>query len=162
MKSYIVDKFILLSLLVLGFCLLPFVLRKPPIKDWLLVFLWNAVTNGIIDKIVVSYKTVKYPVRLLPKIFKTNILFDFLLYPIMTIIYNQLTEKDKPFFLFIKLFIFTIPMILIELLAERKTGLIKFKRGWKWYHSFISLNIKSLLTRLWIGWVRKIEESQKV
>ncbi|WP_312889164.1 CBO0543 family protein [Desertibacillus haloalkaliphilus] len=160
MKRNKIDKGILGSLLAFGFVLLPIMLRKPPIKDWLLVFLWNAVTNGIIDKVVVSYNTVKYPVRLLPKMFKTNILFDFLLYPVVTIIYNQLTEKDKPLVIFLKLFYFTIPMILIELYAERKTGLIKFKRGWRWYHSFISLNIKSLLTRLWIGWVRKLAERQ--
>lgn len=152
---------LLQCLLILGFSLLPFFLRKPPIKDWLLVFLWNAVTNGIIDKLIVSYKTVKYPVRLLPDMFKTNILFDFLLYPIITIAYNQLTIKDKTLGIFIKVFYFTIPMILIELWAERKTGLIKFQRAWKWYHSFISLSIKSLLTRLWIGWVRKVDEKQK-
>lgn len=151
----IIDKNILRGFFVLGIGLLTLVLRKPPIKDWLLVYLWNAVTNGIIDKIVVSYNTVKYPTRLLPKIFKINFLFDYLLYPTMTVIFNQLTEKDhKPFIIFIKLFCFTIPMILVELWAERKTGLIKFKKGWKWYHSFISLNVKSLVTRLWIGWVR--------
>ncbi|WP_062048262.1 CBO0543 family protein [Bacillus sp. JCM 19034] len=154
------DKFILRALFVLGIGLLPIVFRKPPIKDWLLVFLWNAFTNGFIDTVVVSHKVVKYPVRLLPKIFKTNILFDFLLYPIMTVVYNRFTARDKPLIIFLKLFCLTIPMVLIELWAERKTGLIKFKRGWEWYHSFISLTIKSLLTRLWISWVRKMEGKQ--
>ncbi|MDE5414303.1 CBO0543 family protein [Alkalihalobacterium chitinilyticum] len=157
------DKFILGTLFVVGIGLLPLALRKRPIKDWLLVFLWNAATNGIIDNFVVTYNTVKYPTRLLPKVFKINILFDFLLYPTMTMFYNQFTEKDnKPLTIFLKLLCFTIPMILIELWAERNTGLIKFKRSWKWYHSFISLNVKSLVTRLWIGLVRKMEEKQKM
>ncbi|WBL16948.1 CBO0543 family protein [Sutcliffiella sp. NC1] len=157
-----VDKYILRSLFVFGIGLLTFVLRKPPIKDWLLVYLWNAVTNGIIDKVIVSYKIVQYPTRQFPKLFKTNILFDYLLYPTMTIVYNQFTDKDRPSIIFLKLFYFTIPMLLIELWAERKTSLIEFKRSWKWYHSFISLNVKSLVTRLWIGWVRKVAEKQKI
>lgn len=156
-----VDTFILRSLLVFGTGLLVMVLRKPPIKEWLLVFLFNASTNGLLDKLIVSYNNkLKYPTRLLPKIFKINILFDYLLYPTLTIVYNQLTAHDKPLKIFLKLFYFTIPVILVEFWAEQKTGLIKFRRGWKWYHSFLSLTIKSLFTRLIIGWVRKVGNKQ--
>lgn len=103
--------------------------RKPPIKDWVIVYLYNAVTNGIIDNFVTSYKIVKYPVRFFPKIFKTHILFDFLIYPTFTIHYNQITEKDKPFAIFYKLLYFTVPMFFIEYWAVRKTNLIKWEKG---------------------------------
>lgn len=156
------DRFILRGLLVLGTGLLVMVLRKPPIKEWLMVFLLNAVTNGLLDKVIVSINKLKYPTRLLPKIFKTNILFDYLLYPTLTIVYNQATANDKPFKAFLKLFYLTLPVIFIELWAERKTGLIKFQKGWKWYHSFIGLTLKSLTTRLWIQWIRRIENKQNI
>ncbi len=65
---------------------LPIVLRKPPIKDWVLVYLFNAVTNGIIDNIITSFNIVKYPVRLFPKLFKASITFDFFTYPQFSII----------------------------------------------------------------------------
>ncbi|MDG5789224.1 hypothetical protein QA612_17330 [Evansella sp. AB-P1] len=161
-RNIVFEKLFLRFSLVLGLLLLPIIFRKPPIKDWLLVFLWNSATNGIIDRLVVSYNIIQYPVRLLPKRFRINILFDYLLYPIITVTYNQLTKKDKPMKMVVKLLCFTIPMILIEVWAERNTRLIKFRNGWKWYHSFISLNIKSLLTRLWIGGVRRIEEKQEL
>jgi len=69
--------------------------------------------------------------------------------------------KDKPFAIFYKLFLFTIPMFAVEYWAVRKTRLIKWDRGWKWYHTIISITIKSLITRLFIGVVRRITSKQK-
>ncbi|MFP3847225.1 CBO0543 family protein, partial [Priestia filamentosa] len=92
--------------------LIPIILRKPPIKDWIVVYLFNAVTNGIIDKLLTSYNIVKYPVRFVPKIFNIHILFDFLLYPTFTILYNQVTMKDKPFAIFYKLLFLITPAFL--------------------------------------------------
>lgn len=141
---------------------LPIVLRKPPIiKDWVLVYLFNAVTNGIIDNIIASLKIVKYPVRLFPKFFETSITFDFFAYPFITILYNQLTYKDKPFAIIYKVFLLAMPMLFIELWAERKTSLIKWKKGWNWYHTFFSIIMKSLATRTFIGAVRKVEKRQQ-
>lgn len=157
-----IDRLILRGLLVFGTGLLVIILRKPPIKEWILVFLFNAGTNGILDRLIVSYNKLKYPTRLLPDKFRINILFDYLLYPTLTIIYNQLTVNDKPFKAILKVFYFTIPIILVEFWAERKTSLIRFKKGWKLYHSFISLTIKSLFTRLWIQWIRRVENKQNI
>ena len=155
------EKFLQWSLVINLLLVLPVICRKPPIKDGLLVYLYNAVTNGIIDSVLSTCKIVHYPVRFLPKIFKTHILFDFLLYPTMTVIFNQMTKKDKPFVIFNKLLLFTIPMLLVEWWAVRKTKLIEWKKGWKWYHTFISVTLKSLLTRLFIGAVRKIDKRQQ-
>ncbi|MEK1829784.1 CBO0543 family protein [Priestia megaterium] len=55
----------------------PFVFRKPPIKDWLLAYVFNALTNGIIDKFIVTHGLLRYPTRLLKKQFRINVLFDF-------------------------------------------------------------------------------------
>lgn len=154
------DQLILRGLLVVGLGILPVIFRKPPLKDWLLVYLWNAVSNIIIDHCIVSTRIVKYPVRLLPKKFKSNVLFDFLLYPAVTVVYNQQTKDDKFITSLYKLLMFVVPMTIIEQIAEKNTKLIKFKKGWKWYHSFVSLYIKSLLDRLWMGWVKRTAEKQ--
>ncbi|OIJ12033.1 hypothetical protein BKP35_11120 [Anaerobacillus arseniciselenatis] len=142
----------LLSLMILLF-------RKPPIKDWVIVYLFNAVTNGIIDNFMTSYKIVKYPVRFFPKVFKTHILFDFLVYPTLTILYNQVTEKDNYVAIFYKLLYFTVPMFFIECWAVKKTNLIKWEKGWEWYHTFVSVTIKSLVTRFIIGIIRKVDKN---
>jgi hypothetical protein len=164
------DRNILLLLTIINLILLkPIFARKPPIKDLVLVFLFNAVTNVVIDNILSRYKILEYPHRILSKSFNINLLFDLLIYPNITVLYNQITFKNKPFAIFYKLFYFTIPMFLIELWAERKTNLIDWRRNlitwrrkWKWYYTFLSITCKSLLTRLFIGWVRKIDERQKI
>lgn len=162
MKGNKFDKTFLRVVLIINLIvLIPIVLRKPPIKDWLLVYLYNAITNGLADRILSYYKIVKYPVRFLPNVFQSHILFDYLIYPTITVLYNQMTMKDKLFPIIYKLFYFTIPMFLVEYWAVRKTHLIKWSKGWKWYHTFISVSIKSLITRTFIGLTRMIDEIQK-
>ncbi|MGM8215446.1 CBO0543 family protein [Bacillaceae bacterium W0354] len=148
-----------LNVLKVGFIvnsliLLPLILRKRPIKDWIIVYLFNTVTNTVLDAIVSRANLVKYPVRLFPKLFRSHILFDFFLYPTFNIIYNQWTYKDKKLVTILKLFIMTIPVFIIEQMAEKRTNLIKWSNKWKWYHSFFSIIATSLFTRIIIGMIR--------
>lgn len=162
MKGNKFDKtFLRIVFLINLIVLIPIIMRKPSIKDWVLVYLFNAVTNSFIDNYLTERGTVKYPVRFLPKRFNTHILFDYLIYPTLTILYNQITIKDKPFVIIFKTLYFTIPMFFIEFWAVRKTGLIKWNKGWKWYHSFFSVTLKSLITRLFVEIIRVIDRSQK-
>ncbi|NRD79583.1 hypothetical protein HPT25_19670 [Bacillus sp. BRMEA1] len=150
------------TILIINLILLfPVLIRKRPIKDWLLAYLFNAVTNSLADNYLTEKRTVEYPVRLLHKRFKTHVLFDYLIYPTMTVIYNQITMKDKPLVIALKTLFFTIPMFCIEFWAVRKTDLIRWNHGWKWYHSFLGVTIKSLMTRFFIGVVRWIDIRQK-
>jgi hypothetical protein len=162
MRKNRIEKKLLLGILILNLgIILPIIYRKSPIKDWIIVYLFNAVTNGIIDNALIKYKIIRYPNRLFPKIFETHILFDFFLYPTFTILFNQMTAKDKPFAIIYKLFVFTIPVFLIEFLAEKKTNLVEWTKKWRWYHSFFSIIIKSLLTRLIIAQIRRLDAMKK-
>lgn len=155
------DIFILRFLTVFSLLSLFIILRrKPNIKDWVIVYLFNGFTNGIIDKLITTFNIVEYPVRFLPKIFKIHILFDFLIYPTFTIFLNQITEKDKPFTIVVKLLALTIPMFIVEFIAEKKTNLVRWKKGWNWYHSFSGLIGKSLITRTIIGVIRMVDIKQ--
>jgi hypothetical protein len=138
--------------------IIPLFLRKRPFKDWIIVYLFNAFTNAIADNVLSKKKIVKYPVNLFPKIFDTHVLFDYFLYPTFTILYNQWTMKDKIFPTIFKLFLMATPAFFIEFLAERKTDLVDWSKKWKWYHSYLSIILKSLSTRLIIGIVRWVEE----
>ncbi|OLO37955.1 hypothetical protein BTR23_12395 [Alkalihalophilus pseudofirmus] len=161
MKGKKFGKVFLSFFILLTIGTLPITLRKPPIKDWILVYLYNAVTNVIIDKILTTLNVVKYPVRLFSKFFDISIVFDLFVYPFITILYNQLTYKDKPFAIVYKIFLFAFPMLIFELWLEKKTSLIKWKKGWNWYHTFFSIILKSLFTRMIIGTIRKVEKHQE-
>lgn len=155
MKRRQADNSFLRTLLVLNLiAIIPVVLRKPPLKDWLLVYFFDALTNGIADRFLVANKLVSYPTRFLPKVFKTHILFNYLIHPTFSILFNQFTQRDQPSKILFKLILLLFPLSSFEYWAAKNTSLIRWKSGWKWYSSFVTLTIKSLITRIMIGLVR--------
>ncbi|MRX74335.1 hypothetical protein GJU40_19635 [Bacillus lacus] len=134
--------------------LLFFLLRKGPLKDWLLSYLFNAYTNGILDQYLASNHYIRYPVRYFKKEFKSNILFDYLLYPTMSLFINKITYGNRPFVIVIKVCLVTTSMLLVELWAEKNTNLIRWGRGWDWKHTLFGLTAKSLLNRSIIAAIR--------
>lgn len=162
MTSKKTDKIILKGLLGFGFLVLPWLLmRKRPIKDWVMVFLIKGVYVSILDSLVVQQKRVTYPIRLLKKAFKINILFDYLLFPVTCIFYNQITYDSKLLGILSKALFFSIPMTIMEAGFAKKTKLIRWKRKWEWYHTLISLTLTFWLDRGIMGLIRKVSHSFK-
>ncbi|MBB6450830.1 hypothetical protein HNR44_002820 [Geomicrobium halophilum] len=162
MKKNKVDHFILRGTLIFTLFSLTILLlrKKSSIKDWVLAYLWNGLTNGMIDTFVASYKFVQYPVRFFPNVFPINVLFDYIVYPTVTILINQMTEKDQPKTILFKILAFTAPMTVLEYLMEKKTNLIKWSKRWKWYHTFVTMTFKSITTRVLVGFVRKVSDKR--
>jgi len=142
-----IEKGFLYALLFSAASLLPFLLKKPPRRDWIFAYFWNAATNILLDKIAVKRGWIAYPTRLLPGRFSIHILFDALLYPTATVLYNQMTRRNKLSGIVGKVLLFAVPLTVIEVWADRYTGLIRWGKGWKWYHTFLSVTLKSLGTR---------------
>ena len=140
---------------------LPFVLKKVKIKDSLLILFMNGYTNAIVDRFLVNRNILKYPVRFIPKDFKSNFVFNYLYLPIVSLWLYQLTKNDKAFKIIFKIVSIVSSLFLFELWAEKNTKLIKWKKGWKWYYSLISLNIRTLFSRLVIEIINIIEKKQK-
>lgn len=136
--------------------LLPFAIVKRPLKDWIIVYLVSLIGNSFSDKYLVKKGYLQYKIRPFSNIFKIHLPFDYIIYPLILLYYNQWTLNSKPLGLFLKLFPFVIPQVLFETLAERKSDLITWKKGWTWYHSFFSLVIKLLLCRGIIAFIRKM------
>ncbi|ADU32148.1 CBO0543 family protein [Evansella cellulosilytica] len=149
------ERWILRGLFVFGLILIPIVYRKQPIKDWILVFLIKCFYSWFIDSFVVASKQISYPVRILPHIFKIHVLFDVFLFPLACVMYNQLTYRNNTFLdIVIKVFLFSVPITLIEVWAERKTKLIKFRKNWSAWISFATLTLSFWLVRATMGAIR--------
>lgn len=140
---------------------LPLVLKKVNIKDSLLILFMNGYTNAIVDRFLVNRNILSYPVRFIPKEFKSNFLFDFLYLPTVSLWLYQLTKNDKPFKIIFKIVSIVSSLFLFELWAEKNTKLIKWKKGWEWYYSLISLNIRTLFSRLVIEIINILDKKQK-
>ncbi|MGD7022366.1 hypothetical protein FZC79_16000 [Rossellomorea vietnamensis] len=139
-----------------GAILLPFAIIKQPFKDWLIVFLVSVIGNSTIDRYLVTQGYLKYTIRPLREKVKIHLPFDYIHYPLMLLYYNQWTLNSKPAGIIFKMFPFVIPQVVMETIAERKTDLITWRKGWTWYHSFISLVLKLLICRGIISLVRII------
>lgn len=145
---------------IIGLFLLPLAILKKSFKDWVIVYLVSIIGNFHADKYLVSKGYLKYKIRPFPKIFNIHLPFDSVLYPLILLYYNQWTLHSKPIGILLKLFPFAIPLIFIETFAEKKTNLITWKKGWAWYHSFISLIIKLIVCRGIIAMIRKINDEK--
>jgi hypothetical protein len=131
-----------------------FLLRKKGnTKDWFLIFFIKTLVSTIIDGPVVKTKFVQYPHRYLSKLFDSNIVFLYILFPLSCVMYNQFTYKMKPLTSILSVFLFSGPMAAIEHWLEKNTNLVKYNRGW---NSFISLIVLSFTFSLVKGCIEGI------
>ncbi|MDT8861342.1 hypothetical protein N0O92_13970 [Alkalihalobacillus sp. MEB130] len=138
--------------------LLPFAIVKRSLKDWIIVYLVSCIGNSYADRLLISKGYLKYKVRPFKKKLSIHMPFDYIIYPLFLLYYNQWTLNSKPIGIILKLFAFIIPQVIIETIAEKNTNLITWRKGWAWYHSLGSLAIKFLLCRATIAGIRKLND----
>jgi hypothetical protein len=133
--------------------------RKPPVKDWLLIFLLKSYIATILDNLLVKKGYLKYPVNLF-KSFDISVLFSYLIFPVSCVYFNQITQKSSVTGIIMKCILFTVPSTLAETWLEKNTKLIKYKKSWTSLHSFTSIASTFLLVRLLIALIRKTAAKQ--
>lgn len=153
------ERYTLRFLLVLGLIMFVNLIRKPPAKDWLLIFLFKGYISSILDKTAVTKNKIVYPVKIV-KWFDISFIFDYLLFPVVCVYYNQITKSSNLFLIIVRTFYFSVPMTLLENFFEKRTSLIKFKNGWNIYHSFLSLSLTFLISRTFIAFVRSADNTR--
>nr|WP_052738045.1 CBO0543 family protein [Bacillus sp. SA1-12] len=87
------EKTVLRVLTVIGTIGCIILMKKPPVKDWLLIFLFKGYLSSILDKLLVRTGYIKYPVNLFGKYFDISFIYDYLLFPISCVYYNQIQEN---------------------------------------------------------------------
>jgi len=132
-----------------------YLIKKPLAKDWLLVFFIKSYYASLIDKLVVNKGYVQYPSRFPSKV-KTSLLFDYILFPITCVYYNQLTKDSRILQCLLKVLYFSVPMTITEHWLERNTQLVKYKKGWNWKTTFYSLSFSFLLVRFSMYVIRRL------
>ncbi|WP_241749973.1 CBO0543 family protein [Priestia megaterium] len=103
-----------------------YLIKKPLAKEWLLVFFIKSYYASLVDNLVVKRGYVQYPTRF-PKQVKTSVLFDYILFPITCVFYNQLTKDSRIIQCLLKVLYFSIPMTIAELWLEKIHVLLNIK-----------------------------------
>nr|WP_310174242.1 CBO0543 family protein [Neobacillus niacini] len=109
------------------------------------------------DTYVVAKKRVEYPVRPFPRIFKTNIIYDVLFFPILTVIWVKLSHNDNLGKIFLKSLLFTVPMSIGQWYFEKNSGLFKWNK-WTPFHTFGSCTFTMFTIRVFVGLLKKLDK----
>ena len=153
------EKNTLKTLFFLGIGIFFNLIRKPPMKDWIIIFLLKSYIASILDNLLVKKGYLKYPVNLF-KTFDISALFSYLIFPISCIYYNQVTKNSTISGILFKCLIFSFPSALAEHWLEKNTKLIKYKKSWTSAHSFISIFSTFLMVRFLMTLIRKAAHKQ--
>ena len=148
------DRIILWALFLIGVVLLFLNLRKPLIKDWLLIFLLNAYFSMFIGVLVVEEKMLEYPVRFLSDYFMSSLLYEYLLFPVVCIYFYQTTYHSRYPIIALQCALYTTAITVIEVFLERFTNLIEY-HTWSWVHTFISTFLLMMFIRILMKVINK-------
>ncbi|WP_191565603.1 CBO0543 family protein [Metabacillus idriensis] len=152
------EKTMIRWLFALNAILFPFVIRKPNIKEMLIVFFAKGILSTVIDAYVVNTKRVAYPVRPFPKIFKTNILYDLVFFPLLSVVWVRQSYRDKLPMILLKSLTWSVPMSLAQWYFEKNTRLFKWKK-WSVFHTFASISFTLLTIRGLVALVKRIQDN---
>jgi hypothetical protein len=123
-------------------------------RDWVVVFLFNCTLDFIWGSPVVNFKLIEYPVRLLPDMYKTSILFEIWVFPVLCILYNQITRKRGLLPIIGYAALFSAGITAVEYPLERYTSLIKYLE-WSPLTTFYTLMVTFLASRSFIAFFRR-------
>src|SRR5687767_2308038 len=115
------EKKLLNLVLVMSIASFAFLFRGSKIRENLVVFFSKGILATLIDAYVVGTKRIEYPVRPLPKIFKTNIIFNMLFFPILSVIWVKLSYNDKLGKILLKSLIFSVPFSIAQWYLEKNS-----------------------------------------
>jgi hypothetical protein len=138
---------------------IPFVIKRKSLFKHLTIFFAKGVLSTSLDSIFIKRNRIEYPVRPFPKSFDTNILFDLLFFPLLSVIWVRWTYNSKPASTILKSLVFSVPMSIIQWYCEKKTNLFKWK-AWSIYHTFASINFTLFTIRGFAEILKKITEKE--
>ncbi|UCZ54970.1 hypothetical protein LGQ02_09710 [Bacillus shivajii] len=134
--------------IVLIIIIFPFSFIGKHYRKWIIAFLLNSYSNTFIAPVLAAKDILKYPVRLLPSIYQSSIIYDYFLCSLFTVWYCRASLKDHWKVALVKVIFFALPQVLLEVGLEKNTKLIKYSKGWTGYHSFVTIALAKYTIRM--------------
>lgn len=125
-------------------------------RETLVIFFSKGVLATLVDAYVVGTKRVEYPVRPFSRIFKTNLIYDILFFPLLSVIWVKISYNDNLRNIFLKSLIFSVPMSIAQWYFEKNTRLFKWRK-WSIFHTFGSVNFTLFTIRGFVGLIKQLD-----
>ncbi|UTR11991.1 hypothetical protein MM300_06765 [Evansella sp. LMS18] len=151
------EKKLLKILLFIGIIMTPFSLFGKEYKKWIIAYLLNAYANTFIAPAAAEKGFLNYPVRFVPKVYKSSIIYDYCLCSLVTVWYCRSSMKDNWKTSFWKVWLFVLPQVFAETWLEKNTQLIKYNKGWTSIHSLVTIAAAKLSIRYFLTFLEKFE-----
>ncbi|MEH7237641.1 CBO0543 family protein [Bacillus sp. JJ1562] len=129
---------------------------KNKLREASIAFLFQQFVSWFLGLLAVELHLLEYPVREFPNVNGTSFLFEFLVYPVISVffcIYYPKTSTNWKKFIYISAF--CTAMTISEVIYEKYTDLINYVH-WDWYVSWISLYATLLLLWKFYKWYFKL------
>ncbi|GHH99472.1 CBO0543 family protein [Neobacillus kokaensis] len=137
---------------ILALGLLFFGVPKSKLREMSVSILLMQSLTWLLGGIVVELKLIEYPTRLFSYAFRTSFTFEFIVFPIISVLFNLYFPKKSPVMTKI-LYSITFPTILIigEVILKKYTNNIKYIQ-WNWFYSWSSMWLTLLLAYGFYKW----------
>ncbi|CAG7635855.1 hypothetical protein PAESOLCIP111_03712 [Paenibacillus solanacearum] len=154
------ERFMMRMLFVSCLAAAPFVLKRRHLPMHLTVFFAKGILSTAVDSVFIKRNKIEYPVRPFPNIFDTNILYDLLFYPLLSVIWVRWTSKSKPLGIVLKSLCFSVPMSIAQWIMEKRTRLFQWK-SWSVLQTFAYINFTLFTIRALAGAVHLFTKKNK-
>jgi hypothetical protein len=154
-------------ILILSIALAIFLLWKfvpmGKIIDAHVSFLFMQVQTWIYGAIVVENRLIEYPVRFLYYAYRVSLVFEYFIFPTISVLFNLYFPSRKGIIHKI-LYIITYPTVItiFEVILEKYTDVITYLH-WSWYWSWLTMLITLLISYKYYNWFfKKIKMVSKI
>lgn len=127
---------LLFTLCIIAF---PFLFKGSKMRENLVIFFAKGVLATLVDAYVVGTKKIAYPIRPFQKIFKTNILYDMLFFPLLSVLWVKQSYNDNLPKILLKSLTYSVPMSIGQWYLEKNSKLFKWNK-WSPIHTFASVS----------------------
>lgn len=147
------EEIIMIIAAVITLLLFIFAINWRYFNEWIVVFIFKGLLDLIWGSPVVEWKLIQYPIRLLPEYYDTSILFELWVFPVLCVLYNQVTRERGLWPIIYYALLFSMGITAVEYPLELYTDLIKYIE-WSWLTTFFTLTITLLISRSFIAFYR--------
>lgn len=140
---------------IIALGLLFFGVPKSKIREVSLSLFFMQSLTWLLGGITVELRLISYPIRYFSYAFRTNFTFEFIVFPIVSVLFNLYFPRNGSFLKKL-LYSMTFPTVLImgELLIKNYTDCIEYHH-WNWFYSWSSMWGSLLLAYLIYVWFFK-------
>ncbi|PLS04033.1 CBO0543 family protein [Neobacillus cucumis] len=146
------EQIIELSSSIIALGLLLFSVPKSKIREAAISLLFMQSLNWLLSGITVELKLISYPVRFFSYAFRTCFTFEYIIFPIISVVFNLYFPRNGTLIKKIFYIIFYPTVLIIgEVIVEKFTDNIEYLH-WNWFLSWSSMLVSLIITYSFYRW----------